>query len=58
MLVQLERQGQIVNVYVEQMQGKLLDSLGREDIEYIRTEITHCVGTLIEKFHKMYGEKK
>lgn len=58
MLVQVVLHNQVINVHLEQMQGKVLDKLGREDREYVRTQIKDCVEPIINKFNDMYGERE
>lgn len=57
MLVQINSHKQIINVHLEQMQGTLLDKLGREDRQYVQIQISDCVDALIEKFHIMYTKR-
>lgn len=55
MLIQVSASGNIINVYLEQMHGNILDKVNREDVEYIKQSVTQSVTALINKYCRMYS---
>ena len=58
MLIQVSVKGNIINVYLEQLHGNILDKVGREDVNYIKESVTQSVTALVVKYCNMYSERK
>ena len=58
MLIQVKVKDNIINVYLEQLHGNILDKIGREDVNYIKQSVTQSVTALVVKYCNMYSERK
>jgi len=58
MLIQVSVDRQIINVYLEQMQGDLLDRISREEVEFLKMKILQGVTAIIIKLNNTHRERR
>ena len=58
MLIQVKTEDNIINVYLEQMHGNILDKINREDVNYIKETVSRCVTAIVIKCKYMYSVRR